>query len=336
MDNSVLNAMEPFDWQGAKPFEYGYLAGQKAKMQDITADKLVNRTLSEVQEAYLPTIEKTMGTQGVDVRAHLSEDSWALNALLPAYVWQGQGLKVAINGQTGRVAVKSKKKIKTRPWYVEMLAWVLGLAVLSFVIFGAFIDDKELLYTIVGALTAFNAIVLSAVFHDNTRQRLKTKYLQSQAQQAERDKSDKLVMRKVDVKEALIPQFVEKIKGKDEFVKLSFYSSSRITALFGMVFLWNLAPALMAWAVADKVEYTAFAAWWCVSVPCSIIYFVKFARLDVFDFPIMQIIKPDGSLGEVVSESFSQGLKERLGGGLTLIMKILTVLCLLSVMAATQ
>ena len=31
-------------------------------------------------------------------------------------MWQGQGLKLAINGQTGRVAVKVKQQIKTRPF----------------------------------------------------------------------------------------------------------------------------------------------------------------------------------------------------------------------------
>ena len=51
MDNSVLNAMEPFDWSRAVPFEYGFIAGQRAKLQDIGPKALEQRTLDEIQEA---------------------------------------------------------------------------------------------------------------------------------------------------------------------------------------------------------------------------------------------------------------------------------------------
>ena len=262
MDNSVLNAMEPFDWTKAQPFAYGFIAGQRAKLQDLGPKALEHRTLEALQPAYLPTIEKTLPPAGLAVHSHLQGDSWSLSALLPAYVWQGQGLKLAINGQTGRLAVKVNKQIKTRPWYIEpALYTALGTAAFYALLLGFKVEEPEIL---TGILGAFLAIVFCTVFGNSTRQRLKNKYLQSEVVKAERAQGDKLVLQKVEAVETLVPQFVEKIKGQDQFVKLSFYSSSRLTKQMALFAGLNLLPVALAWlfgAVMNaKVEYSTIAA----------------------------------------------------------------------------
>lgn len=317
MDNSVLNAMEPFDWTKAVPFEYGFIAGQRAKMQDLGPKALEQRTLEEIHEAYLPTIEKTLQTDGLDVHSYLRQDSWSLSALLPAYVWQGQGLKLAINGQTGRVAVKVKQQIKTRPWYIEpALYTALGTAAFYALLLGFGVQEAEVL---AGILGVFLAIVFCSIFGNSTRQRLKNKYLQSEAVKAERAQGDKLVLQKVEAVETLAPQFVEKIKGQEQFVKLSFYSSARLTKQMALFAGLNLLPAALAWlfgAVLDaKVEYSTISAWWCISVPVTLVWLVKFSRLTIFDFPIMQIIQPNGSLSEVISAPFEKEVAQLIGMG---------------------
>ena len=317
MDNSVLNAMEPFDWTKAVPFEYGFIAGQRAKMQDLGPKALEQRTLEEIHEAYLPTIEKTLQTDGLDVHSRLQGDSWSLSALLPAYVWQGQGLKLAINGQTGRVAVKVKQQIKTRPWYIEpALYTTLGTATFYALLLGFGVQEAEVL---AGILGVFLAIVFCSIFGNSTRQRLKNKYLQSEAVKAERAQGDKLVLQKVEAVETLAPQFVEKIKGQDQFVQLSFYSSARLRKQMALFAGLNLLPVALAWllgAVLDaKVEYSTISAWWCISVPVTLVWLVKFSRLTIFDFPIMQIIQPNGSLSEVISAPFEKEVAQLIGMG---------------------
>lgn len=317
MDNSVLNAMEPFDWTKAVPFEYGFIAGQRAKMQDLGPKALEQRTLEEIHEAYFPTIEKTLQTDGLDVHSYLRQDSWSLSALLPAYVWQGQGLKLAINGQTGRVAVKVKQQIKTRPWYIEpALYTALGTAAFYALLLGFGVQEAEVL---AGILGVFLAIVFCSIFGNSTRQRLKNKYLQSEAVKAERAQGDKLVLQKVEAVETLAPQFVEKIKGQEQFVKLSFYSSARLTKQMALFAGLNLLPVALAWlfgAVLDaKVEYSTISAWWCISVPVTLVWLVKFSRLTIFDFPIMQIIQPNGSLSEVISAPFEKEVAQLIGMG---------------------
>ena len=317
MDNSVLNAMEPFDWSRAVPFEYGFIAGQRAKLQDIGPKALEQRTLEEIQEAYLPTIEKTLQTDGLDVHSRLLGESWSLSALLPAYVWQGQGLKLAINGQTGRVAVKVKQQIKTRPWYIEPALYTgIGTAAFYALLVGFKVEEPEIL---AGILGVFLAIVFCSVFGNSTRQRLKNKYLQSEAVKAERAQGDKLVLQKVEAVETLVPQFVEKIKGKDQFVKLSFYSPSRLSRQMGLLLGMNLLPVVLSYifgaVLNSKVDYNALAVWWCISVPVTMVWFVKFSRLTIFDFPIMQVIRPDGSLGEVISTPFEKEVAQLIGMG---------------------
>ncbi|MGM9529549.1 MAG: hypothetical protein ACI3XH_06090 [Phascolarctobacterium sp.] len=262
MDNSVLNAMEPFDWSKAVPFEYGFMAGQRVKMQDLGPKAMEQRTLEEIQEAYLPTIEKTLQTDGLDVHSSWRGDSWSLSALLPAYVWQGQGLKLAINGQTGRVAVKVKKQIKTRPWYLEPAIYtVIGTVAFYAFLVGFKVKEAE---TLAGILGAFLGIAFCSIFGNSTRRRLKNRYLQSEAAQAERAQGDKLVLQKVEAVEALVPQFVEKINGLDQFVKISFYDPSRLSGQMGLLLGMNFLPVLLGWIFGDvlgsKVDYNTIAA----------------------------------------------------------------------------
>lgn len=316
MDNAVLNAMEPFDWTKAVPFEYSFLAGQRAKMQDIDNNKLHKRTLEEVSEAYLPTIEKTLHTTGVTVISSMESKDWSLSALLPAYVWQGQGLKLAINGQTGRVAVKVNKQKKSYPWLIEPTALTLAITVIAYMAIkfsGMDADPLEL----AGMIGLVFGMIIFTIYGSGRKALYRTKYLQSQEAKAERDRSDKLVLHKTEPTKQLTPVFVEKIDGKDKLVQLSFYSASRITGLMAMVLLWNVFPLLMvlplSWAAETKPDYVMLAPWWCISVSISIVWLIKLSRVSIFDFPIMRIIKKDGSLSPVVSKSFYKGLMDEFG-----------------------
>ena len=105
------------------------------------------------------------------------------------------------------------------------------------------VEEPEIL---AGILGVFLAIVFCSIFGNSTRRRLKHKYLQSEAVKAERAQGDKLVLQKVEAVETLVPQFVEKIKGQDQFVKLSFYNSSRLSRQMGLLLGMNLVPVVLS------------------------------------------------------------------------------------------
>ena len=226
-------------------------------------------------------------------------------------------MKLAINGQTGRVAVKVKQQIKTRPWYIEPALYTgIGTAAFYALLVGFKVEEAEIL---AGILGVFLAIVFFSVFGNSTRQRLKNKYLQSEAVKAERAQGDKLVLQKVEAVETLVPEFVEKIKGKDQFVKLSFYSPSRLSRQMGLLLGMNLLPVVLSYifgaVLNSKVDYNALAVWWCISVPVTMVWFVKFSRLTIFDFPIKRVIRPDYSLGEIISTPFEKEVAQLIGMG---------------------
>lgn len=154
-DNQVLNAAEPFDWSGLKPFEFGYVAGQKIKLSDLDTEGTQLRIRQEVEEDYRPVVEKTLETTGLTLLSSCGT-LLSVSALLPVYVLQdlppavpadqpdremeapgdsqkqkrkkkGQKnrpqprLWAVVNGQTGRVAVAPDRETpkKTYPWLIE-------------------------------------------------------------------------------------------------------------------------------------------------------------------------------------------------------------------------
>ena len=76
--------MEPFDWTGARPFEYGLIAGMPVKLNDSSDADIDARILEEVSEDFRPEVERVMQTSGVTIHAKTGNMS-TISALLPVY-----------------------------------------------------------------------------------------------------------------------------------------------------------------------------------------------------------------------------------------------------------
>ncbi|MGN0354286.1 MAG: hypothetical protein ACI4EI_04345 [Muricoprocola sp.] len=109
LDNLILNEMEPFDWTGLVPFDYGYLAGQKVKLNDSTNEEIRKRVCEEATEAYRPVVERTMQTKGISMSLK-DENLLAISVLLPVYLIRTERMTAVLNGQTGRIAVSQEEK----------------------------------------------------------------------------------------------------------------------------------------------------------------------------------------------------------------------------------
>ena len=87
----------------------------------------------------------------------------------------------------------------------------------------------------------------------------------------------------------------------------------------GLLLGMNLLPVVLSYifgaVLNSKVDYNALAVWWCISVPVTMVWFVKFSRLTIFDFPIKRVIRPDYSLGEVISAPFEKEVAQLIGMG---------------------
>ena len=128
IDNETLDAIEPFDLDGLKPFEHGFIAGHRVKLADLSGAKRERRTLSEAGEDLKKELIPKFHTDGLRVNLYPSE-LMEIPVLLPVYTLKIGRRLAAVNGQTGRVAVKTALQKKRSP------LWVLEPAVLSLLVF---------------------------------------------------------------------------------------------------------------------------------------------------------------------------------------------------------
>lgn len=323
--NEVLDAMEPYSWDEAAPFDFGYVAGQHVKLQDADKENLEIRTTSEVEESYRPAIVKAMGTKNIAITAGI-EDSFVMPALLPAYVLKTGFYQVAVNGQTGKVAVESHTTYtRGLPWFVYPFIWTLlafALCTLGvFVGMGAQSWEEPSFY---GAMLAFFVFLVSMVaFHDrgDTRRYDQPIYA-SNTICTGRDESNKLIIEPEKPKTLVDPVFIETIGKSEVPVHVRFWTPARIAKWALLLVLWNVFPLILGciWAGFNFAQMwpEGNCIWMLVSVPTTFVFMFKLGQIDIYDSPELYRVLKDGShkrltLDEIKGKKKAKGPKEWLG-----------------------
>lgn len=141
LDNLFLDGIEPFDYDEALEFTFGYLNHQTAKVQNVGGEELVGRINEETQEELYRSLTQKMGTKELSVSLNEEEGCESLPALMPVYIVKCKGgIAAAVNGQTGKVSVATgKTKNQTRWWWVAPT-----IATLAVAIAGSYFADIEL------------------------------------------------------------------------------------------------------------------------------------------------------------------------------------------------
>ncbi len=282
LDNEVLDAAEPFVWDETTEFSFGYVAGHSVKMQDITGKQLANRVRTEVANDYLPEVEKVMHTKGLDIYAAPGELQ-QMPVLLPMHIIKQKNLSVAVNGQTGAVAVTTYKKVDTsRFWFREPILVTLAVFIVTLVL-------SNYMFAGMFALTA--GLIAFTAFSNNRKKHLKTVIHTSH------DKEEK---------QRLEPVFREPINGQWSNVDISFYTPFRVARMaIGMV-LFNVLPLLLSalafWAgdrPLSELDIRYIVIWLVISIPMTFIFWIAYVRRDVYEHPTIRQIMPDGSLRKV-------------------------------------
>lgn len=142
LDNLTLNGMEPFDLSEISAFEFGYLGQQKAKILDIDEKQLEERVVREVASEYTPLVERTLETRDVDVCPHAGQ-LMRLPVLLPVYYIKRDEVCAAVNGQTGKVAVRRERERKTLPWWIKPIVATLAVFAVAFALASAALQNLE-------------------------------------------------------------------------------------------------------------------------------------------------------------------------------------------------
>ena len=317
LDNLTLNAMEPFDWSEARPFEYGYIAGQNVKLSDISDAQTEKRILQEVEEDFLPEVERVMQTEGVDIRLR-SGNLLTMPVLLPVYFikakYKDTGVTAVMNGQTGRIAVSTGREKKSRPWLWNWFLYTLGTFLLLTFLFGnAWVG----LY-----ITSVPFIIYGVMFSQNGSEVVRSIVLKTEAAKAERKGNTLSIAEGEDVLENPYdntPVFRERNDdGKLVPVHLRFYPLSRMVSVVVNTFVTVFLPAIIAafFRWVDMKEGEKFmdsyspgygAAWYCIAFIIALLYLSKGLRMDAFDHPFIYEILENGK-EKLIGDSDSRKL----------------------------
>ena len=307
LDNELLDAVEPFDASGIREFEFGYIAGQRVKLQDTSEAELMERTKDEIRHEYMPYIKNKFGTEGVLLKPKV-DGLLTASALLPVYFLRaGKRTLAAVNGQTGRVAVNTKiykAGWKAYSWAIEAGVCTVAALLITYALSG----DWEL----ATYMAIFMAVVMGGllgqwrnpqkthVIYDNgvtgaVRERQGLRF--SHAHEGHKNT-------------LTAPIFFEPYGGQNVPVDVHFYSPARIAAILLMMavpFLLPLLLAVLVQAVDSTTGDTTLlaslaaiqplygAAWYCIAFLLTLIAGAKVGRRINFDYPLFERILPDGA-----------------------------------------
>ena len=302
-DNLLLDGMEPYDTNALKRFDFGYVAGQRVKISDIDGSALEDRTRKECESIYKPFVRKLMNTEAVNVNAGLM-DAMSLPVLLPVYYFRHGDLMAAVNGQNGKVAVKS---LETRhyyflPWWLKAILATLAICLLTG--FGLWFFGVDIKQSIVLAgILRFVMLIIMLCFYSDTshndfRVEAGKEIFTSDGRIFSRENGE-LVQNETILKRKVVPPvFFKKIDGEMKAVELRFNSPARVfkTVLLSLTVLFL--PVILALFLNgfdfSKLQLGGSAVWFCIVVPTLPVYILKFAIEELYDRPWIYVIQEDG------------------------------------------
>ena len=141
-DDTLMEAIEPFDTSEMKPFDMGYLPGYQAERYDVDAQAAEPRADDRIRRSAIDAVAGTVqGYTRVTVQSanvRLTQGR-VLNVMAPVWMlntqWKGKTYTFAMNGQTGRL-VGDLPEDKGAVWkwriglFAASLAGVTGLSAL--------------------------------------------------------------------------------------------------------------------------------------------------------------------------------------------------------------
>ena len=304
MDYSVLDAAEPFDLNSAVPFEYGYIAGHRALISDISDNDIDRRVRRRAEKVCLPTVQRTL--QDSDVRIKVTSDRLlSASATLPMYVLKKGRLSAVVNGQTGRVAVslKDKKKKPFPFWAVEAAVYTVAVtlllcAIISFswkyiCMFGIFFG---LMFFI--GMGQDRAPIAARVIKRGERVR------------AHREDGELLISQgEESAPPCLSPVFYETVDGRETAVEYKFLTLRRILSLVIQSVALIFAPVAAAAVIAavkaiasNRSVYEGIAGmdlrgdsvWFIFTVTFSLLFTTQSARIKAYDRPYIYELTQNG------------------------------------------
>ena len=285
LDNLLLDGMEPYDLADVREFDFSHLAGQRVKVPDTDEAETANRVSSEIASQYRPFAAKALETRAVTVNADTG-NMMTLGAVLPAYYLRAGDTLAAVNGQTGKVAVRERRVRHTLPWWLRPMAGSLFFPALVYGIMALFGAEQMACLYVSGLLAVFLLFVLFTAYHNEFggtgRESLPRRVLTSDRR-----------------REAVSPpSFYMDIDGQDRPVDLKFTTPLRLLAMvlipFAVVFLPVIVAFFLNGCSFRGLTLGGAAVWLCLAVPLAPVFVLKFGRLELYEHPVVHYRDDEG------------------------------------------
>ena len=256
-----------------------------------------------------------------------------------AYVLKIGPVLAVVNGQTGRVAVSKAKAEKVMSWLIEPTLMTLAVAAVTWLCYPVL--------EMVGMMTLVFGMIFFTAFSDGRGDEFRRKVFKSEKSRAERVQSKLTVTQGEDAIEDTTTRavFMEPVNGEMVPVKISFYTPFRIIMTMLAVVVFNAFPAIVAWIFdADgTANYSYIGIWMTLSVPITLILWIAFGRIRVYNYPLLEMILPDGRTKPVKSDNarpipspwqFLKQQQEMMGTGMFLFFYGTILIIILGTLAA--
>lgn len=303
MNSSLLDAAGPFELDAAVPFEYGYIAGHRTLISDLSDNDIDRRVRRQVAKTYQPAVQKTL--QDSDIRIKVTSDKLlSASAMLPVYVLKKGRLSAAVNGQTGRIAVslKDKKKKPFPFWAVEVSVYTAAATL----IFSSLISFEWRFI----AMFAFFFGSLFFVTMGQNRAPIAAQIIKnSERLQAQRSNGRLLISRKQSAPLDYPPVFYENIDGREVAVAYKFLPIQRILSLVMQGLVLIFAPVIASVFISvvtalsnggsvmkelAGLHLSGGCIWFIFTVTAALLLVMESARFRAYDHPYIYELKQNG------------------------------------------
>ena len=303
LDNLLLDGMEPYDLNSLREFEFGYVAGHRVRIPDVDEKELVQRIVKEAASIYRPSVSAVLETDAVEIDVNPS-DVLRLPVLLPVSYISTNGVIAAVNGQTGKVSVRSlkEKNFIFLPWWLKAL---IATIIFGIVLYGALYlagvnTGTNLMIT--GMTLLIWIIVTLCYFSDTVRNEFKVKkdrdiYTSGDSTFVRKD-TELVLNPEILKRKAEQPVFLMELDGEKKPVRLKFTTPFRVLRMIFLCVVALFLPVILALVINgfdfNKLELGGSAVWFCIAVPVVPIYLLKFGIVELHDNPWIYIKDKNG------------------------------------------
>lgn len=278
-NNLFLDGIEPFDFNETREFDFRYLNGQKAKIQNIEPKSLALRIEEETKSELYENLSKKVNTKEVSVGLH-DQDNESIGALMPVYlVHCKNGIDAAVNGQTGQVSIATgKQKNLTRLWWLlpVIATLVVGIA-------GGLFGGIEL--GIMGAIVF--GLVFFAIAHNRHHDEIVNEIVTEP--KTKKDHNDTRTVFLADFGQGPVP------------AQLKFFTPWRIIKTVFIILAVIFLPVLIAAPIQllrglplSSIKIGYGAAWYCIPGFFAILAAGGLAKAMMYGAPLYYEILPNG------------------------------------------